>query len=515
MSMERQPDRWRRQVQAPDGLITSRAKSKGSPCLQDDDSQSGEIQIYSGPSLPEDILCHIHSLMPMRDAAQAACVSRAFLHSWRSHPNLDFSKKTLGSNKKTYGNGEVARDFSSKVDHILRKHSGIGVKKLKIHMPEFCNAKDSCYLDSWLQIAVIPGIEDLVLALSWRAKYNFPYSLLSNRSGDSIRSLHLAGCSFRPTSELGGLRTLTRLHLRDVCIKGGELGSLLSSSLTLEQLEIMNCDGIVCLKVPCLLQRLSNLKVFECRTLRVIDSKAPNISRFSFTGDHRVKLSLGEALQMNNLHMYFSGAVHYARVELPSSMPNLETATIYSGSEIVDTPMLHSKYAHLKNLSIALIALTFPPTYDYFSLASFFDACPSLEIFLLDVSQRKMEHVSILGDPSGLRHLRGQHHHKIKSVKILGFTSSKSLVELTCHVVENITSLELLTLEAHQSTVRCSVPAHNCRKCSPLPIDVLMEAERALFAIRAFIEPKVSSKVKLNIVEPCRQCHAAELARLG
>jgi hypothetical protein len=49
--------------------------------------------------------------------------------------------------------------------------------------------------------------------------------------------------------------------------------------------------------------------------------------------------------------------------------------------QIADTPMLHSKYVHLKNLSIALIAVTFPPTYDYFSLAS-------LETFLLDVSCR-------------------------------------------------------------------------------------------------------------------------------
>ncbi|RLM87111.1 hypothetical protein C2845_PM04G23880 [Panicum miliaceum] len=200
---------------------------------------------------------------------------------------------------------------------------------------------------------------------------------------------------------------------------------------------------------------------------------------------HRVKLSLGETLQMKNLHMSFSGAVRYTRVELPSSMPNLETATIHSRSEIADTPMLHSKYVYLKNLRIALIAETFPPTYDYFSLASFFDACPSLETFLLDVSQRRMEHVSILEDPSDLRQMQEQNHHKLKSVEILGFTSSESLIELACHAAENVTSLERLTLEAHQSPLRCYLPDHNCSKCSTLPIDVLMEAQRALFAIRA------------------------------
>ncbi|KAF8684397.1 hypothetical protein HU200_044290 [Digitaria exilis] len=398
--------------------------------------------------------------MPMRDAAQAACVSRSFLHSWRSHPNLDFSITTLGLNKKAYKNDEIARYFSNKVDHILGKHSGI-------------------------------GIEEFTLALPKKAKYNFPYSLLSNGSGDSIRYLHLDCCSFHPTSELGWLRTLTRLHLCDVCISRGELGSLLSSSLTLEQLEIMYCDGIVCLKVPCILQRLSYLKVLGCSRLRVIDSAAPNIYSFYFAGDCRIKLSLGAALQMKDLHMSFSGAVHCTRVELPSSMPNLETATIHSGNEIANTPMLHSKYVHLKNLSIALTAATFSPTYDYFSLASFFDACPSLEIFLLNVSSDYV-------DPSDMRHMPEQQHHNIKSVKILGFTSSKSLVELTCHVVENITSLE-----------------HNCSRCSTLPIDVLMEAQRALFAVRAYIEPKVPSTVKLDIVEPCRRCHAAELTVSG
>jgi hypothetical protein len=83
-----------------------------------------------------------------------------------------------------------------------------------------------------------------------------------------------------------------------------------------------------------MLQRLSHLMVFECSRLRVIDCEAPNISSFSFTGGHRVKLSLGETLQMKNLHMSFSGAVRYTRVELPSSMPNLETATIHSRSEV-------------------------------------------------------------------------------------------------------------------------------------------------------------------------------------
>ena len=120
-----------------------------------------------------------------------------------------------------------------------------------------------------------------------------------------------------------------------------------------------------------------------------------------------------------------------------------------------------------------------------------------------------MEHVSIFTDPSDLRKIQGQQHHKLRRVKIRGFMSARSLVELTCHFLESITSLEHLTLESYQSRPRCCVPANKRRKCFPLPIDVLREAQRGLLAIRTYIEPKVPSMVKVRVVEPCRRCHAA------
>ena len=213
--------------------------------------------------------------MPMRDAARAACVSHSFLSSWRCHPNLNFSSEALGLSKNAYGNEELAGLFYSKVNHILKRHSGIGVKKLKIQIYSDYSGKGSSYLNNWLQISVKPGIEELIISLTqFQAKYNFPCSLLSNGSGDSIQYLHLSNCSFHPTVTLSGLRSLMRLYLCCVRITENELGCLLSHSLALEQLEIRYCNRIVCLKVPCLLQRLISLKVFGCDKLKLIDRKS-------------------------------------------------------------------------------------------------------------------------------------------------------------------------------------------------------------------------------------------------
>ena len=52
--------------------------------------------------------------------------------------------------------------------------------------------------------------------------------------------------------------------------------------------------------------------------------------------------------------------------------------------QMANTPVLRSKFLHLKKLIISLRTITF--SYDYFSLVSLLGACPSLETLVLDVS---------------------------------------------------------------------------------------------------------------------------------
>jgi hypothetical protein len=132
------------------------------------------------------------------------------------------------------------RIFTKIVDRIMRKRSGIGLKTFTLHD----HGSSTSRLNRWLETAVAPGLEELVLSLSpvhrypvpQAEYYNFPCSLLSNGSGNSIRNLHLVGCAFHPMAGLGCLRNL---HLRDVNITGDELGCLLSNSFVLEKLNLI------------------------------------------------------------------------------------------------------------------------------------------------------------------------------------------------------------------------------------------------------------------------------------
>ncbi|KAG2576180.1 hypothetical protein PVAP13_6NG012300 [Panicum virgatum] len=392
-----------------------------SPCHEVDGgvSKDGETSGYSVPCLPEDIWRRIHSLMPMDAAARAACLSHAFLSSWRCYPNLTLTRKALCS-----------------------KACGIGLKILRLNL---CRQYNSFrHIDRWLQFAVTAGIEELTLFLDEHEEYKFPCSLLSVGVRSSIRSFELCSCVFRPTLELGPLRSLTRLKLTD-------------------HLDLTHCNEIIVLKIPSVLQQLSYLMVFGCRQLRVVENKAPSLSNFTFTG-HFSKLSLGEASQtMKVLGLYHANVVYYARAKLASIMPNLETLFLHTNAEVycrlavvsyINSNTLlcwwiPTKFLNLKHLTIQIWSCS----YDYFSLVSFLDASPSLVTWNLDVAQKDMKHESIFEGSSHLRQLPESRHDHLKRVEIIGFSSAKSLVELTCCIVKSAVSLEQLTLDTLH---RCS-----------------------------------------------------------
>lgn len=74
--------------------------------------------------------------------------------------------------------------FVNKVDQIMKKHSGIGMKTFEFEYGGSCF--DTSKLNDWLQITVTSGIEELEISLYPANKpehYNFPCSLLFSRSG--------------------------------------------------------------------------------------------------------------------------------------------------------------------------------------------------------------------------------------------------------------------------------------------------------------------------------------------
>ncbi|KAL6601427.1 hypothetical protein ACP70R_044647 [Stipagrostis hirtigluma subsp. patula] len=428
----------------------------------------------------------------------------------RCFPNLTCSKETLGLNVSEGTSYERAKKLVDRIDHIIQNHSGIGVKTLKLHVCPCHNVITASHLNIWLQAAVKSGIVDIAVGfpLDHRPKFNLSCSLLSC-ARNSLQSISLFSCTFRPTLGIGCFKSLKSVCLIFVQITGEELGCLLSNTISLEELEVSDCDEITFLSIPSHLQHLSILKAFMCKRLHMIQIYAPRLNALFFSGAP-VEIFINDPLQLKYMIMhgvFGPGMIQHARTKLLSIAPNLRSLILSSSKEAFNAATLPGKFLHLRHLNIQFCGIAFE-SYDYFSLVSFLEACPALETFLLACGYSNERQDTTLkdfnADSSHIRRIPEFCHANLKKVSISRFCSAKSLIELTCQIIESASSLRSLVLDS----TRGFGPGGTCEYMNK---EDVIKALSAVEAVKRYIEGKVPSSVKFKVWEPCRHCHISKL----
>lgn len=129
----------------------------------------------------------------------------------------------------------------------------------------------------------------------------------------------------------------------------------------------------------------------------------------------------------------------------------------------------------------------------------------------MQVSQTRVKHGLISDGDLNMRRMPGHLHCSVKNVRIMGFCSAKSMVELTCHILENATSLERLTLDAVYDDSSYGDAERSCvgkkGECNPKSRSMIMHAHKGLGVIGKYIVEKVPSTVQLNVKKLCSRCH--------
>lgn len=406
---------------------------------------------------------------------------------------------------------ERAKKLANGIHHILENHSGTGVKTFKLQVRPYGDIITANDLDNWLQAAIKSGIIELALDLPQHLKFNFSCSLISS-AATSLQSFSLTYCSFHPKLTIGYLRNLKNVCLTLVHITEEELGCFFSCTIFLEKLEVKHCDDITCLKLPYYLQQLSALRVFLCRRLQMIEINAPKVSTFLFSGP-LIKISISNSSQLKSVTMNgqcYSSMFQYALTKLHSIASNLQTLNLVSSKEAFNLPVPPNKFLHLRNLTISSRGME---NFDFFSLVSFLEACPALEGFFLSVGPHlSIRQDSIVledskADSSLLRCIGGFHQDNLKKVTITGFCSSRSLIELTCQIIESSSSLQCLVLDTTGGYGDTGI-------CDYMEKPGVIEALRGVKAIKKYIKGKLPSSVNFKVLEPCRRCHIPKLQNL-
>ncbi|XP_058091110.1 F-box/FBD/LRR-repeat protein At5g56420-like [Magnolia sinica] len=229
--------------------------------------------------LPESVLLHILSFLPIKDAVTTSSLSKAWRYLWAHSPTLRFHQPLITPDP-TAIDGWI---FSSFVHQVLHRHHQSNLQSLHIQF-DYANQALAPHIDTWILIAARNNIRELHLDLSgdWRddhnshnPRYNLPLSFLRSVP---ISVLKISRCNLVPA---GGapFRFLRTLFLSDVELTDETVSGLIDGCQELENLTLESCYGIKHLKISSM--RLKDLAIkFYRGKNSLVEIDAPNLASF-------------------------------------------------------------------------------------------------------------------------------------------------------------------------------------------------------------------------------------------
>ncbi|KAE7995472.1 hypothetical protein FH972_000257 [Carpinus fangiana] len=138
-------------------------------------------------NLPQEILRHILSFLPTKDAVRISLVSKSCEYLWASIPNLDFNVCRISRDKKRMRTPLFERTlFMNFVDRVLCLRDSSDIKRFTL----CCDVlHDASRLHTWISAAIKHNVQELKIDLeNFKGEFSLPYCLFTCRT---ITSLHL------------------------------------------------------------------------------------------------------------------------------------------------------------------------------------------------------------------------------------------------------------------------------------------------------------------------------------
>ncbi|XP_059450893.1 putative F-box/FBD/LRR-repeat protein At4g03220 [Corylus avellana] len=202
-------------------------------------------------NLPDGILHHILSLLPVKSIAKTSVLSTRWNYLWATVPCLDFSEFSM-KEKRRERKREAMELIIKTV--LAARHANFNIKVFR-----FKGQLGVTCLGDWIQQLVRHSVEELELDVVFGGRFNLPPCLFDC---DSLKSLtlkthHLNSwfqfCSYDFTRTGRGLRSLQTLILKHVRFIYNTSAALFSASSfpALKRLTLNNCIEINRLNIGC------------------------------------------------------------------------------------------------------------------------------------------------------------------------------------------------------------------------------------------------------------------------
>jgi hypothetical protein len=139
---------------------SSRKRQKAAVVEENDGGGSDETDKFS--SLPDSVLCHILSFLPIKTAISKSLVSRRWRHLWKYRQIFDFYNDSDEDDAPL----EMFTKFAFFVNDVLALRRSRDIRKFSL----FCAIVDdetfrgNC-VDIWINTAIGPRLEELSLTI--------------------------------------------------------------------------------------------------------------------------------------------------------------------------------------------------------------------------------------------------------------------------------------------------------------------------------------------------------------
>ncbi|XP_068639350.1 F-box/LRR-repeat protein 25-like [Aristolochia californica] len=242
--------------------------------------------------LPENIIHHIPSFLPLKCAMKTSILSRQWINMWKAlwiyTTIIDFDDEFTNNLKKTH--------YVQVVYQLLQLHTLDKVKKFHMFFsPGDIYSYIFIYdLREWIEFVKV-RFGELMLDLNGNVrhsnstndddirwgmnKFRMPNSLFSCLS---ISSFDLTWCILEPPHDLKGYKALRSVALYGVTINGVQLGEIILGSPLLEDLTINYCDSLKSIKIDHL--QLKRLTLESCFDIEEMDIRTPNLKNLQYKG---------------------------------------------------------------------------------------------------------------------------------------------------------------------------------------------------------------------------------------
>ncbi|KAK1425565.1 hypothetical protein QVD17_20919 [Tagetes erecta] len=181
-------------------------------------------------TLPENIIEHILTLMPIQDALRTSVLSKKWRYSWRSMPKLVFTDDMVKVTSSRHGWKELKKyKLVNAIFHVLLFHNGPTILEFDCSVGELQMVSECDQIIGYISRG--NTVKELKF-VSCDLYYKLPITFFS---WQGLEDIHLTKCKFQPPLTFNGFSRLRSIVLDDVEVSAKILQAIFSNSPLLEE----------------------------------------------------------------------------------------------------------------------------------------------------------------------------------------------------------------------------------------------------------------------------------------